>query len=537
MLISHQRYDRKLLISSAAVILAILFLGIGIPESFAAAATWLSHHIELYLGNWFILIVCSLMILYFAVAFSRYGKLKLGRAEDTKEFSNFSWFAMLFSCGIGVGFLFWGIAEPMTHFMVESPHNPFPTGDPSGYSSAMKIAIFHWGIQGWVGYMALGVPIGYFAYRYGLPITTSTALYGLFGVKLKGGWEFVSELLSIFATVLGVATTIGMGLMSMSYGISKVLHIEVTNTLLVILMLVLVGCYMASAASGVERGVKRLSDLNILLCIALMLFILFMGPTRFQINLMLETTGQYLGDFLAMSFYTGASGEYESWVGAWTVFYWCWFLSWGPFVGGFIARISKGRSLRQYIFGSILLPTAFTLVWFCVLGGTSMYSDVNGITEIWPALEQNLGAGAFVLLDSFPFTTFLSVVVLVSLNLFLITTADSASILCAMMVCRTNREPSVFMRCFWALLIGSVGLVLLIAGGLESVQTSCIVAAVPLSFIVILANLSFIRGLHRYEFRDGNDGKQTPYEQYSQIRDDVTVLLGSEEREVRVKKS
>ncbi|MDO4542712.1 MAG: BCCT family transporter, partial [Bacillota bacterium] len=461
MLIPGQKYDKKLFITASAIVFVILGLGIGLPNAFAQATTWLLSNITLYFDSWFIVIVTVLTFIYFAVALSRYGKLKLGLTKDEKEYSNFSWFAMLFSCGIGVGFLFWGIAEPMTHFMVASPHNPYPVGDPAGYSSAMKIAVFHWGLQGWVGYMALGIPIGYFAYRYNLPITTSSSLYGIFGSRLKGGWSFVTDLIAIFATVFGVATTIGMGLMTMSYGIAKIFNITVTNGLLVAIMAALVICYMTSAASGIDRGVRRLSNLNIYLCIALMLFILFMGPTRFQIDLILETTGCYLRDFIYMSFYTGVSGEYQGWVGAWTIFYWCWFLSWGPFVGGFIARISKGRSLRQYIIGSIILPTSFTLIWFCILGGTAMYNEVNGSASIWQVLENNLGAGIFSLLEAFPLTTFFSVVVLISLTLFLITTADSASILCAMMVCKTQEEPSVFMRCYWALLIGAVGTVLL----------------------------------------------------------------------------
>lgn len=524
MFTSGKKYDKKLLFSSSAIVLGVLFLGIALPQQFTQTTTWLLNNITLYFGNWFIIIICSLVFLYAFLAFSRYGKLKLGSLDDTKEFSNFSWFAMLFSCGIGVGFLFWGIAEPMTHFMAASPHNPHALGDPSGYSAAMKIAIFHWGIHGWVGYMALGVPIGYFAYRYNLPISTSSSLFGLLGRRIKGPWGLAADLTAIFATVFGVATTVGMGLMTMSYGIGNLLGITVTNTLLVLIMIVLVLCYMASAASGINRGVKRLSNINIYICLALMVFILFLGPTRYQISLMLETTGTYLSEFIYLGFYAGASGESETWVSGWTIFYWCWFLSWGPFVGGFIARISRGRSLRQYILGSIILPTAFTLIWFCVLGGTSMYYEANNMVSIWPVLENNLGAGIFALLSAFPLVKFFSVIVLLSLMLFLITTADSASILCAMMVCRGNSEPSVALRCFWALLIGAIGAVLLITGGLSSVQSSCTVAALPLSIIVLLANISLVKAIFRYEYKDGGNGDSTPYQRFSQVREDVDYL-------------
>lgn len=518
------KYRRSLLFVSSVVVLLIMLLGALLPVKFAAAAGWLLNHITMIFGDWFIVIICSLVLLYFFIACSRFGKLKLGQKDDVKEFSDFSWFAMLLSCGIGMGFLFWGIAEPMTHFMVASPHNPYPVGDPAGYASAMKIAIFHWGIHGWVGYMALGVPIGYFAYRYHMPITPSSAFYGLLGRKMKGGWQFVCDLISIFATVLGVATTIGMGLMTMSFGISQLFHVEVTTMILVVIMIVIVVCYLLSAASGIHRGVKRLSDINVYLCIALMAFIFLLGPSRYQINLILESIGSYINDFIYMGFYTATSGQYESWVSGWTVFYWCWFLSWGPFVGGFVAKISKGRSLRQYIFGSVLLPTVFTLVWFCVLGGTSMYYEVHHVVELWESLELNLGSGIFVLLTAFPAEKILSVVVLISLLLFLITTADSASILCAMMVMKNGYEPSVGIRCFWGCLIGITGTILLVAGGLSSVQSACIVAALPLSFVVVMVNIAFVRALLRYEYKDGNNGDRTPYDQFSVVREDIAYL-------------
>lgn len=524
MFTSGKKYNKKLLFTSSAIVVAVFCLGVGLPESFSHATAWLKQNITLYFGPWFILLICGLTFLYGFIALSRYGKLKLGLAGETPEFSNFSWFAMLFSCGIGVGFLFWGIAEPMTHFMVASPHNPHPLGDPAGYVAAMKIAIFHWGIYGWVGYMALGVPIGYFAYRYNLPLTTSSALFGLLGRRLKGPWGLVADLVAIFATVFGVATTMGMGLMTMSYGIAAILGVTVTNALLVILMVILVLCYMASAASGIHKGVKRLSNLNIYICLALMVFILLAGPTRMQINLMLETTGAYLSEFIYLGFYAGTSGEYDTWVSGWTIFYWCWFLSWGPFVGGFIARISRGRSLREYILGAIVLPTVFTLLWFCVLGGSAMYYEANNIIAIWPVLEDNLGAGVFILLQALPLPEFFSLVVLGSLLLFLITTADSASILCAVMVCQDKREPSVAMRCFWALLIGAIGVVLLITGGLSSVQSSCIVAALPLSLIVLLANISLVRAMFRYELKDKSQGHATPYESVDQVREDIDYL-------------
>lgn len=498
-------------LTSALILLSIVFCGIIFPSSFPEIIGKIQEGITDIFGFWYIGLISIVTVLYALIAISKYGKIKLGDEHIKPRYTTFTWFSMLFCCGIGVGVVFWGVAEPMTHFMMASPYNPTAAGNPEDYETAMKIAIFHWGINGWIGYIAIGLPMGYFAFRYKLPFTVSSTLYGLLDNKTRGPISFIIDVISIFATVLGVSTTLGMGLMTMSFGIEKLFGITTTNTVLAILMLMLIITYTISSYTGIDKGIKHLSRINIYLALILILFIFFTGPTRFQINLILNTAGAYFSHVFYMMFYTNPAGDYTPWMSSWTVFYWAWFLSWGPFTGGFIAKISEGRNLRQFIAGSVMLPTICLLVWFCVLGGSSMYYQSTGVMDIWDVIGINYGGGIFALLDVLPFTPLTSVIALITLSLFLVTTADSATFQTALMVTRTSHEPHVSVRIFWAALTGACSLILLITGGLSGVQTASVVAALPLSFVVFVANISMIRAISRYE-------KQNPDGSFSVLR-------------------
>ena len=517
-------YNKTIFWVSFAIIAAIIIWGITSVDTFSAVVNWCMANLTDYFGWWLILLVATVTLLFLWIICSKYGGLKLGLPSDKPEYSGFSWFAMLFSCGIGVGFLFWGIAEPMTHFMSESPYITDGLGTAQHYSDAMNVAMFHWGIHGWIGYMALGLPLAYFAYRIRVPMSPSYTWYGLVGNRVKGPIGTIINIVSIFATVLGVSTTVGMGIMQTSYAIPLLFGIEPTTAVLAVFTLLIIISFTASSISGLNRGIKHLSRINIYLAIFFMVFMFCVGPSKHIINLILETSGLYATKFIYMTFYTNVAGDYSGWINGWTVFYWAWWLSWGPFTGGFVARISKGRSIRQLLVGSLLLPTAFTLVWFCTLGGTAMYDQVNGIADIASVLSQNLGAGVYALLEVVPLTGFFNWFVTINLFIFIVTTADSASFLVAMMSTNGKRTPKMVMRLIWGFGIGSISLLLLISGGLSAVQTSSVVAALPLSIVTAGAVISMMRVINKYEFKTTDPDNPPPYVLYPEIKESAMLF-------------
>ena len=482
--------------SSSLFVLGITLIGLFFPDPFSNTLKLLQSKIALNFG-WFYLLVCALYIVMGGfIAFTKYGNIKLGKASDEPEFTFFEWISMLFSCGVGVGFIFWGIAEPMYHWQ-QTPYLA-AAGSKEAISVAQQICILHWGIHGWILFAIVGAAIAIPAYRFGKPMTVGISLYGLFGEKATTGfWGWFVDFIAAFATVAGISASLGMGIMSFKYGFSSLLGIELGTGSMVLILLAMIAGYVLSACSGIQRGIRILSSTNMALAFGVLLFFLFVGPTRILMNTVVDSVGDYLRNFVFMSFWTDPESQaFEGkWLGWWTIFYWGWWISWGPFAGGFLARISRGRTLRQYVLGAALVPTAIAVLWFGIVGNSAIQCELAGNAELWKAVQADVGSGIFVLLSTYPLGTLVSFVVMFNLLIFIITSADSASFFVAMQMSKGELEPKLSMKIVWGVLIGSLAVVLLISGGLKALQTAAIVSAFPFGIIMILILISLYKML------------------------------------------
>lgn len=481
--------------STGAIIFAVILFGLVAPARLDRVLSSLQKVITANLNWYFLLSIAIYLGVCLYIAFSHYGDLKLGKAEDKPEFSSFSWFTMLFSCGIGVGCAFWAVAEPVLHYM----NTPYlaTSQTPAAMPVALQISVMHWGLHAWAIFALVGLAIAFPSYRQGKPMTVSISLYGLFGDKIIGSplGRFV-EFLSAVATIVGVSTAFGLGVISINAGIKHIFGTGLGTLGMMVFMGFLVCCYVLSVMSGIEKGIKYLSTINIYIAAFLGVFVLSMGPTSDLLNLMVQTTGSYINNFIYATFWTDFHNK-TSWLSWWTVFYWIWWISWGPYCGGFVARISKGRTLREFILGVALVPTLVTLVWFSIVGGAAQFAQINGTAPMAQALQTDMGSGIFVLLSSFTFGNVMCYVVLVYLLIFLITSSDSASFFVAMQMARGSMNPSTTMKFVWGACIGSLALVLLISGGLQALQKAAIIAGAPFSVIIFLMIFSLFRMLRQ----------------------------------------
>ena len=487
------KMDPALFWSTGGIIIAALIFGLVAPAQFDGTLTTLQNFIIGNFSWYFLLSVAIYLGVVVVIAFSKYGNLKLGKEDEKPQFSYFSWIAMLFSCGVGVGYAFWAVGEPVMHYM----NTPYlaTSQTPAAQPIAIQIGVMHWGLHAWAIFALVGLAIAFPAYRLGKPMNVSISLYGIFGEKIIDSrfGRFI-EFLAAFATVAGVSTALGLGIISINAGIKHIFGSGLSTGGMVIFMVFLIGCYILSAVSGIEKGIKNLSNINVLVAFLWGGFLLVMGPTSDLLNLTVQTAGSYIDNFIFMTFWTDFDGK-SGWLGWWTVFYWIWWISWGPFCGGFVARISRGRTVREFLIGVALVPTLVAIVWFSVVGGAAQYAQINGTAPMAEALKADMGSGIYVLLSSFPFGDLMGYVVFVNLLIFLITSADSASFFVAMQMARGDIEPTTTMKLIWGGLIGSLALVLLISGGLQALQKASIIAGAPFSIIIFLMIFSLFKML------------------------------------------
>ena len=487
------KMDPVLFWSSAAVILGAVIFGAAAPKQFDGFLSKLQSAITTNLNWFFILSIAIYLGVVMVIAFSKYGDLKLGKEKDKPEFSYFAWIAMLFSCGVGVGYAFWAVGEPIMHYM----NTPYlaKSQTPEAMPVAIQIGIMHWGLHAWAVFALVGLAIAFPAYRMGKPMNVSISLYGLFGDRIIGSkfGRFV-EFLAAFGTVAGVSTALGLGIISINAGIKHLFGVGLGTTGMVMFMLFLIGCYILSAVSGIEKGIKNLSTINVYVAFLWGGFILLMGPTVDLLNLTVQTAGSYISNFVYVTFWTDFEAK-SGWLGWWTVFYWIWWISWGPFCGGFVARISKGRTIREFLLGVALVPTVVAIVWFSIVGGASQFAQIAGTVDLHSALKADMGSGIYVLLSSFPYGDLMGYVVFLNLLIFLVTSADSASFFVAMQMSRGSYEPTTAMKFIWGAFIGALALVLLVSGGLQALQKAAIIAGAPFSIIIFMMIVSLFKML------------------------------------------
>ncbi len=455
-----------------------------LDEALAAANTGVVQQI----GWWYVAVVTGFVAFSLWIALSPMGEIVLGKDDEEPEFGVKSWFAMLFAAGMGIGLVFWGVAEPLNHFA--SP----PPGSPAGSEAqqartALDTTFLHWGLHAWAIYVVVGLAIAYAVHRKGRPISLRWALEPLFGKRVLGRWGDAIDVIAVVGTLCGVATSLGFGVTQLGAGLDFLGVVDnAGNGLLVVLIAVITAIALASVVSGVDKGIKLLSNLNMGLAGVLLLLVLVLGPTVFLLSDFVTQIGSYLQNFLSLSFNVRPFQEDgQAWLSSWTTYYWGWWMSWAPFVGVFIARISKGRTVRQFITGVLLVPTAITFLWFSVLGGSAIYLEVfgsGGLVEEDGSVSTN--TALFQLLDTLPMATVLSVIAMFLIVIFFVTSSDSGSFVVAMLADGGNLNPPVWNRAFWAVMEGVVAAVLLVAGGLGALQTTAILVAVPFSVVMVL---------------------------------------------------
>ncbi len=480
--------DRLVFGVSAAVAVAFVVWGLVSKTTLGTASgkslTWVMTNT----GWLFVLTASAFVVFVIWLAVSRFGNIPLGRDDEGPEFRTVSWVAMMFSAGMGIGLMFYGVSEPITHFATPPPGTG-EAGNPEAAQTAMATTLFHWTLHPWAIYAVVGLAIAYGVYRKGRLQLISSAFEPLLGERANGPAGRVIDILAIFATLFGSATSLGLGALQIQRGLEIVGGVgQVGNAVLIGIIAVLTAAFVLSAVTGVAKGIQWLSNINMVLAIGLALFVFVVGPTIFILNLVPTSIGSYVQELAMMSARTGAEGsETNTWLQSWTIFYWAWWLSWTPFVGMFIARISRGRTIRQFVAGVLLVPSLVSLVWFCIFGGAAIDLQKKG-TDIAGAggLESQL----FGTLEAYPLATAASVVVMLLVAIFFVSGADAASIVMGTLSERGTMHPSRPTVIFWGVATGAVAAVMLLVGedALTSLQTITIVAALP--FVLVMVGLA-----------------------------------------------
>lgn len=428
------------------------------------------------------------------LAMSRFGTLRLGAQDEKPEFSTRSWIAMIFSAGMGIGLMFYGVAEPMVHFAAP----PFGLAEPGSVAAAkvaMRYTIFHWSLQPWAIYALFGLAIAYFTFRKGKSHLISETVRPLIGKRVDGTLGRGIDTLAVVATLFGSATSLGLGALQINSGLDYLWGVKPSLVLQTVIIVSVTILFIASAVSGVDNGIQLLSNINMVLALLLVLFLFALGPTVYILQSMVSTIGNFLSAYINMSFKTGAYSD-GKWLSQWTIFYWAWWISWAPFVGTFLARISRGRTVREFILGVLIAPSVISLIWFAVFGGTALNLEFSGTAQIATAVQQSEAAALFYMLNALPWpqiTSFLSVILVA---LFFVSGADAASVVMGMLTSRGNTEPKRWNVVVWGTLTGVIAMVLLMTGGLVGLQTWVILSAGPFAIVLVLMAVSLIKAFY-----------------------------------------
>lgn len=479
--------------TSAILITALVIFASVLPETaqsfFGDMQAWIVENV-----SWFYVLAVALILLStLFMAASRYGDIKLGPDHSQPDYKSSTWFAMLFSAGMGIGLMFFGVAEPVMHFIAP------PVGDPNTVQAAreaMKLTFFHWGLHAWAIYAVVALILAFFSYRHGLPLTLRSALYPLIGKRIYGPIGHAVDIFAIISTVLGIATSLGYGVLQINSGFNYLFGLPVGTNVQVFLIVAITALATLSVATGLDKGIRILSEINLSLAVILLVLVLMLGPTALLLKSFVENTGGYLSEIVSNTFNLFAY-EPTDWLGGWTLLYWGWWLSWSPFVGMFIARVSRGRTIREFLTGVLLVPTGFTFMWMTVFGNTSINMIMNkGITSLADQVNADTSLALFAFLEHFPFSSVLSMVAVCMVILFFVTSADSGSLVIDMLASGGNTQTPLWQRIFWASSTGIVAITLLLSGGLGALQSATIASALPFSIILLVSIWGLFKALH-----------------------------------------
>ena len=486
-------------------------------EVFNATQAWIANK-----TGWFFVLAINIILGYVIyLGFSRFGNIRLGGDDAKPDFTLIGWFSMLFSAGMGIGLLFYAVAEPMYH-LVTPPHGA-DAGTIPAYRDAMQTTFLHWGLHPWGVYTLVGLALAYFTFNLKQPLSVRTIFYPLLGDKIYGFWGHVIDIVATVATLFGVATSLGLGVSQVNGGLNYIFGLPETATVQVALIAIITAMATISVVAGLDHGIRRLSEANMVGAGLLLLFVVILGPTLFILNGFVENTGNYLNDFFYLAFWneTYSAGD---WQNAWTVFYWGWWIAWSPFVGMFIARVSKGRTVRQFVAGVLLVPTLLTFLWLSIFGDSAMYFELFKDGGIADAVQENLTTSLFVFLDMLPFSsltgsiaatlaTVSGILATLIIITFFVTSSDSGSLVIDMITAGGNTNPPVAQRVFWAVTEGVVAAALLVAGGLSALQTAAITTGLPFAILLLLLIWSLQRALASHHGRDESAGRKVAPEE------------------------
>ncbi|TWH21783.1 choline/carnitine/betaine transport [Prauserella rugosa] len=483
--------DRPVFIVAALLALAIIVWGVALPENLLTVSETLLYDAVIPFGGWiFVLTASGFVVFAIGLAISRYGRIKLGQDNEKPEFRTSSWVAMMFSAGMGIGLMFFGVFEPVSFLAEPPPGTGIPPNSDQAIHTAMATTLFHWTVHPWAIYAVVGLAIAYSAFRRGRSQLISSVFWPLLGQRhTDGPLGKAIDVMAIFATLFGSAASLGLGALQVGGGLSAVGWIDEPGSgLLVGLIAVLTVCFIASAVSGVAKGIQWLSNINMVLAAVLAVFILVVGPTVMILNLVPGAIGDYVRELPEMAGRTGATGgqAMQDWLSSWTIFYWAWWISWTPFVGMFIARISRGRTIRQFIIGVIAVPSVVSLIWFAIFGGAAM--DMQAKDGIDIAGTGSSEAATFTMLENLPWFLPAAIIVMILVSIFFVSGADAASVVMGTLSQRGSVEPKKGIVIFWGVVMGAVAAVMLIVGGedaLSGLQNLTILIAVPFVFVMI----------------------------------------------------
>ena len=486
-------------IGSAGLVAAFVLFTLISPQTADGLYSSARDFIAAELSWYYILLMNLYIALALVLVFSRYGTIRLGADSDKPEFGYFAWFSMLFGAGIGIGILFWSIAEPITHFQ----NNPFIDASQSMSAEAaqiaMRISIFHWGLHGWALYAVLGMTFAYFSYRKGLPLSIRSALYPVFGERIHGPIGFIADLLAVLGTVFGIATSLGLGAQQMNAGISYLLGIEISIATQILLISVISVVATLSVLSGINRGIRILSELNMKLTLLILALFFVFGPTLYLLSSIATNSLDYLVNSPALGVWIDPDrdSQWQSW---WTIFYWGWWIAWSPFTAMFIARISRGRTIGEFVLGVLLAPTVLTILWITIFGNTALHIEMFGDGGVTAAVNADRTTALFKTIELLDLgmlmTGLMATICTVMLLTYFVTSADSATLIICTLISMGSDEPTAKLRIFWGVAIGAVAAVLLYSGGLEALQTASIIAALPFSVVLMLSTYGLCKSLY-----------------------------------------
>ncbi|WP_380281229.1 BCCT family transporter [Kitasatospora purpeofusca] len=520
--------DRVVFGVGAVAVLGVVAWGVFAEDSLgrtsSTALGWVLHNF----GWLFVVAADVFLALTVLLAFSRFGRIRLGRDDDEPEFSTTAWIAMMFSAGMGIGLMFYGVGEPLQLFATPQPGSGLEPESAAAAQRALEFSLFHWTLHPWAIYAVGGLALAYTTFRKGRGNRISAAFVPLIGERGANGWKGRAiDLLAVFATVFGSATSLGLGALQVADGLGYVTDINNSERTQLVIIGALTAAFVLSAFSGVHRGVKWLSTANVVLASLIMVFVFLVGPTVFVLDTIPSTVGGYLSDLLVLSSQTGAFTD-EDWLGTWTIFYWAWWLSWAPFVGTFIARISRGRTVRQFLLGVLLVPSGATVIWFCVMGGTAIRLDTTGAADLVATIPKGAEASLFEMLRALPGGAVTSVIAVLLVMTFFITSADSASLVLGSLSSRGSLHPRTWLVVVWGVLMGGVAAALLLAGGLTALQNATILVALPFVAVMLLLCVALVK-----ELRSDPSAGPSRFHPTHGLRDAVRVAVGEALADVR----